>query len=96
MMFAIFITIVAALAAFAAIIIPLTASEKQENMFRIQKLMDAHEDNLRSGDPAKVAESKERWQKMCRAIQLSSPRNAVLFYELEQWGKAIERRLGET
>jgi len=86
------LAILAALAAFAAVIIPLTARSNADNMRRIEALMDAHEANLRSGDPAKVAESKERWQTMCRAIQANS-RMAMLGLDLERWGDEAARRL---
>jgi hypothetical protein len=91
-LFPVLLAILAALAAFAAVIIPLTARSKADNMRRIEALMDAHEANLRSGDPAKVAESKERWRTMCRYIQANS-RMAMLGLDLERWGDEAARRL---
>ena len=86
-MFAIWLTIVGITVAIAFVLIPLTAASQRENMRRIESLMERHRENLRSEDPAVVADSKERWRRMCRACQMASPRNAVLFYELERWGE---------
>jgi hypothetical protein len=91
-MITVWVSIVAALAILAAVILPLTASAKEDNMRKIERLMDAHEANLRSGDPAKVAESKERWRTMCRSIQANS-RMAMLGLDLERWGDEAARRL---
>jgi hypothetical protein len=91
-MVTVWVSIVAALAILAAVILPLTASAKEDNMRKIERLMDAHEANLRSGDPAKVAESKERWRTMCRYIQ-SNSRMAMLGLDLERWGDEAARRL---
>lgn len=91
-MITVWVSIVAALVIFAAVILPLTASAKADNMRSIERLMDAHEANLRSGDPSKVEESKERWKTMCRHIQ-SIPRMAMLGLDLERWGDDAARRL---
>lgn len=86
------VSIVAALAIFAVVMLPITAKAKQDNMRQIERLMDAHEANLRSGDPEKVKESMQRWKTMCRHIQ-SSPRTAMLGLDLERWGDEAARRL---
>jgi hypothetical protein len=91
-MLTIWISIVAALLILAAVVIPITAATQRDNMRRLESLMNAHEANLRSGDPAKVAESKERWQAMCRNIQ-SIPRMAMLGLDLERWGQQAEREV---
>ena len=86
----IWLAIVVPFAALAAVVIPLTAKAKADNMRRIEALMDAHEGNLRSGDPEKIAESKTRWKTMCRHIQ-TIPRMAMLGLDLERWGEQAAR-----
>ena len=91
-MVTVWVSIVAALAIFAVVILPLTAKAKEDNMRKIERLMDAHEANLRSGDPVKVEESKQRWKTMCRSIQ-SNSRMAMLGLDLERWGDEAARAL---
>jgi len=89
-MMTIWISIVAALLILAAVILPISAATQRDNMRRLESLMDAHEANLRSGDPAKVAESKEKWKRLCRSIQANS-RMAMLGLDLERWGEQAAR-----
>jgi hypothetical protein len=91
-MLTIWISIVAALLILAAVVIPIPAATQRDNMRRLESLMNAHEANLRSGDPAKVAESKERWRTMCRYIQ-SNSRMAMLGLDLERWGEQAAREV---
>jgi hypothetical protein len=86
----VWLSIVIPLAALAAVIIPLTARAKADNMRRLEALMDAHEANLRSGDNEKISESKTRWRTMCRHLQ-TIPRMEKLGLDLERWGEQAAR-----
>jgi len=91
-MMTIWVSIVAALLILAAVILPISAATQRDNMRRLESLMYAHEANLRSGDPAKVAESKEKWKRLCRSIQANS-RMAMLGLDLERWGEQAAREV---
>lgn len=54
---------------FAAAIVPATMILAGGNRDRLAELMAAHERNLQSDDPQTVADSIERWAKMCRFLK---------------------------
>ena len=81
--------IVGCVVLFAAVLLPATMIVAQGNRDIIRNLMNAHERNLRSDDPAVVASSKERWAKMCEFIK-KDHRNYRTGVLLEQFGRACE------
>ena len=85
-MFFSFIMIVSITAIASTILLWAIASLKRRTSVLLSFLMDSHERNLRSEDPAQVAAAKCRWRLMCRRLQ-AEPRNAGLGLDLERWGE---------
>lgn len=74
---------------FCVVFAPATMILTDGNRDRIRSLMDAHERNLRSGDPKTVADSKKRWSEMCDFLK-SHHRTYRSGSVLEEFGRAAE------
>lgn len=54
-------------------------------------LMEKHEENMRSGDPAVVADAVRRWGVLCARLK-SRDDTYPLGCDLESWGKSLEKK----
>jgi hypothetical protein len=78
----------------AVVMLPATMILQQGNRDKLAELMAAHERNLKSSDPQTVADSKERWETMCRFLKKS--RHAYRHGEaLEAFGREAEEKYGK-